>query len=160
MPDDKKPITQNVNNSFWFERIHNNGADTYASGEIVGTLGELNVRGQGGGGVIRRFLVGNNESQSFPMRIHFFRREPSEFEDTDTYAPVWPNDFLKYAGWEDVAAGNYESYGTVRIAQLKAVNVDFSCPVNGRLYYYVEARGAGTFAAANAIGLLFGDWPD
>jgi hypothetical protein len=160
MTDKKTVPAEPVNKSYWFETIHNNSATAYASGDAVGSTQSLNTRGNGAGGLIRRLIVANNESQAFPVRIHFFRREPRAVTDDAAFTPAWPNDIKKYAGYVDVAAGDYISYGTIRIAEKANINVDFSCPDEGELWYIVEAQGAGTFAAANAILINFGDWPD
>lgn len=158
MAEDNKKITEHVNNSFWFEKVHNNTASTYASGEAVGTVQNLDVRGSGGGGVIRTINVIDRDAVGMALRIWFFRRAPRAVAD-GVAITFHINDMKKLAGWRDIPAGLYISNGVLRIAHLPGANVDFSCP-DGRLYYIVEARGAGTYNNTNTLEINMGDWPD
>lgn len=156
---DKKVITELVNNSYWFEKPHDNAATTYASGEVVGTIKSLPVKGAGGGGLILDIVIVDASNIKMPMRIWFFRRRPSAFVDGDTFLPN-RTDMRKFARFVDVDAGNYTTIGALAVGQLPtSVQVKFSCP-DGELWYYVEARGAGVFPFANSLDILFGDWPD
>jgi hypothetical protein len=153
-----KKIDKHVNNSYWHEKTHNNTATAYASGDAIGTVGTLQVMGDGGGGLNRRIHIVSSESVSPALRVWFFRRAIPDVTDDAAFAPTRET-LRKAAGYVDFAAGDYESYGTLRFAQQPAANVDFSAP-GGILYYVVEAQGAITYAAANAFDVIIGEWPD
>lgn len=157
----RKRITKHAGNTFWHETTHDNTATTYASGDAIGSVGELEVPSSpegSGGGINRVITVTCTESQAAPLRIHFFRREIPDVTDDAAFAPNRET-LRKSAGYIDIVAGDYLTFGTLRFAYKKATNVDFSCP-GGSLYYVVEARGAPVWAAANAIDINFGNWPD
>jgi len=158
MPNDKKVITAEVNNSFWYEKTHDTAAVTYASTDCIGTLQYLETHGHGGGGWIDQINVIAKESQTPALRIWFFRRQPSEFVDSDTLTLLL-NDLRKVAKYVDVAASQYVPHGANAIACIENANVKYSCP-DGRLYYYVEARGASTFTGTGGLVFGFEDWPD
>ncbi len=158
MPDDKKKITELVNNSFWFERVHNNTGSTYEAGEAIGTVQSVDVKGAGGGGTIRVINVFDRDAVGAALRIWFFRRNPAAVADGVAIA-FHQNDMKKLAGWRDIPAGLYLTNGNLRIAHLSNANVDFSCP-GGRLYYIVECRATATYKNINTLELNFGDWPD
>jgi hypothetical protein len=153
-----KRITEHAGNTYWHETTHDNTATTYASGDVIGTVGQLDVPGDGGGGIIRAITVVSTESQAAPLRIHFFRRAMAAAADDAAFAPS-REVLRKHAGYIDINAGDYLTFGTLRFAYKKAANIDFSVP-GGRLYYVVEARGAPVWAAANALDINFGNWPD
>ena len=156
---DKKKITELVNNSFWFEKVHNNTGSTYETGEAIGTVQSLDVRGAGGGGVIRVINAFTHDAVAVPLRLWFFRRAPRAVADGVVIA-FHDNDMKKLAGWRDIPAGLYLTNGNLRIAHLADANVDFSCP-DGFLYYIVECRGTGqTYKNNNTLEFNFGDWPD
>lgn len=150
-----------VNNSFWFETVHDNTASTYAEGEVIGTTRSLVARGHSGGGIIRVINAIDRDNQSIPLRIWFFRRRPTEYTDGDTFA-IGDNDEEKLAGYVDLTS--YVTVGGKAIVQNRTANLDFSSPDDfdgiGKLYYTVEARGAGTMTAVNRLRINFGDWPD
>lgn len=154
---DKKLITEHVNNSYWFETVHDNTASTYAAGEVIGTTQFLDVRGDKGGGLCRVIIATDRDNQSIPLRIWFYRRQPTQFADGATFA-IGDNDEAKLAGYVDLAS--WVTVGSKAVAQNRIANLDFSCPDRGQLYYVVEARGAGTFTAVNRLRINFGDWPD
>jgi len=159
MAEDHKEIEGIVNHSFWFETVHDNTGSTYETGEAIGTVQRLNVRGSGGGGIIRVINVFTHDGVAVPLRIWFFRREPRPVLDGVVIAFV-DNDMKKLAGWRDIPAGLYVAKGNLRIAHLPNANVDFSCP-DGFLYYIVECLGTGqTYKNNNTLEICFGDSPD
>ena len=149
-----------VNHSFWFEKTHNNGTAEYISGDAIGTVRSIDVRGDGGGGIIRTINVSDNLGIGLALRIWFFRREPADVVN-NTPLVLHDNDLKSLAGFRDIAAGKYISNGNTRLAHLfgNDANVDFSCP-GGQLWYIVEARATGTFNKANRLQINMGDWPD
>lgn len=160
MGEDKKQINGMVNHSFWFENVHDNAAAEYVSGDAVGTKKSLDVRGDGGGGIMRVINVSDNVALGLALRIWFFRREPQDVVDNAPFL-MHNNDRKSFAGFRDVAAGAYVSNGNIRIAHLNGedANVDFSCP-GGRLWYIVQSLATGTFSKANRLEINMGDWPD
>lgn len=147
-----------VGKSFWFEEVHNNGDSEYVAGDAIGTVQSLNIRGVGGGGIIRVINVSNQDAIALALRIWFFRREPRAVTDNAAFL-MHNNDQKKLAGWRDIPAGLYVTNGNLRIAHLPNANVDFYCP-NGFLFYIVEARATGTYPTANRLEINMGDGPD
>ena len=160
MAEDKKQINGMVNHSLWFETVHDNAAAEYVSGDVIGTKQFLDVRGDGGGGIIRVINVSNNVELAIALRIWFFRREPRDVVN-NTPLVLHDNDYKSFAGFRDVAAGKYITNGNTVLAHLfgNDANVDFSCP-DGFLWYIIEARATGTFSKANRLQINMGDWPD
>lgn len=158
MSEDNKRLTpEPVNKSFWFEEVIANTAREYASGEVIGATGSLTARGHTGGGIIRVAVAVDRDNQSIPLRIWFFRRQPTIFADSNTFA-IGDNDEGKLAGYVDITS--WVTVGSKAVGQNRTANLDFSVPQNGELYYTVEARGAGTMTAVNRLRINFGDWPD
>ncbi|HEB28860.1 MAG TPA: hypothetical protein ENI05_14070 [Porticoccus sp.] len=159
MAEDKKTITKIVNNSFWFEKVHNNTGSTYEEGEAIGTVQSLEVRGAGGGGIFLTINAFTYDAVAVPLRIWFFRRRPRAVAD-GVVIVFYPNDMKKFAAFRDIPAGLYITKGNLRLAHLANANVAFSCP-DGFLYYIVECMGTGqTYKNNNTLELTFGDWPD
>ena len=160
MTDDKKQINGMVNHSFWFERVHAHSAAEYASGDVIGTKQFLDVRGDGGGGIIRVINVSNNIELAIALRIWFFRREPRDVVNNAALV-LHDNDLKSLAGYRDIAETDYILNGKTKLAHLKGedANVDFSCP-EGFLWYIIEARATETFTKANRLQINMGDWPD
>ena len=156
MGDDKKQINGMVNHSFWFEKTHNNGVAEYVSGDAIGTVQSVDVKGDGGGGIMRVINVSDNLGVGLALRIWFFRRAPRAVVDNAPFV-LHDNDVDKLAGYRDVAAGKYITKGNHRIAHLfgNDANVDFSCP-EGKLYYIVEAQATPKAALAASGNLRRG----
>jgi hypothetical protein len=138
----------------WFETVLGNTARAYAAGEVVGATSSLVTTGDGGSGRILAINLVDRDNQSIPMRIWFFRRQPTVYANTNTFA-IGNNDEAKLAGWVDLSG--YVTVGSKAIAQNRVANLDFVA--GDQLWYTVEARGAGTYTTANGIRINFGQRP-
>jgi hypothetical protein len=149
-----KRITEFGGNTYWHETTHDNTATTYASGDVIGTVGQLPVpssREGAGGGIHRVITITSTENQKATLRIWFFRRAMVAAADDAPFAPS-REVLRKSAGFIDINAGDYKTYGTLEYAYKKAANIDFSAP-GGTLYYVVESQGAPVWAAADALDI-------
>lgn len=120
--------------------------NSYAIGDVVGGLIEMDVSGGvGGGGIITDLYLLDKANQKEEYTIHIFQAEPETIVDNAAFAeglaPADMTAFKKIAAVSLVAA-HYEEVvvsGPVTYAQahVDGLNITYKT-TNGKLYYYLE----------------------
>lgn len=133
-------------------------AGAYTGGDVIGGLIEIEIKGAGGGGTLRRLVIADDADQKAAMTVYLFTAEPSAIADNAAFAPTIA-DLQKLVGVVPVAAGDYTTINSNAYGIVDDLGIDFFV-TGGTLYAYAVLTSNTTYAAATDLTFRFGYWQD
>lgn len=122
----------------------------YAAGDVVGGLVELeNVQTAAGGLLVQPMSIADDDNEGAGFTIHIFDRKPTDGTDNAAWAPTFA-DLTKRASKVDVAAADYETINSLKIANVDDIN---DLVGNTQIWLMVISTGAPTYAANKTINI-------
>lgn len=126
--------------------------DAYTAVDVVGGLIEIDAHSAGGGGVLRRLVLVDEDSQAEEYTLYLFNAEPSTIADAAAFAPTVA-DLRKLIATISIAAADYTTINTFDYV-IKEVDLEYSAP-DGKLYAYLVAVATPDYANTDTLFLRF-----
>lgn len=129
----------------------------YADGDVIGGLINLgSVLLNSNGGILRRVVLVDDDSEGAALNMYFFDEQPSSIADNAAFAPTLA-DLQKLVGVVEIAGGDYITVNGNDYVIKSAVNIDWE----GDLYLYMVTNGSTpTYTTTSDLYLKFYAWSD
>jgi hypothetical protein len=124
----------------------------YTADDVVGGLIALDMHSPQGGGVLKRLILVDEDSQAEAYTAYIFDRAPSAIDDADTFEPTLA-DLQRLIAIVPIAAMDYETLndGTAdHDIVMVDLDIEFTAG-DGRLYVYLVATDTPDYANADAL---------
>lgn len=126
--------------------------DAYTAGDVVGGLLEIEAHSAGGGGVLRRLVVIDEDSQAEAYTLYLFNAEPSTIADAAAFAPTVA-DLRKLIGTVAIAAASYVTVNAFDYL-VAEVDLEYTAP-SGQMWGYLVATDTPDYTNADTLMLRF-----
>ena len=134
--------------------------NAYASGDVVGGMLSFTVRSAGGGGVIRRAMLVDDDNAGKILTLYFFDALPSTIADNAAFAPTVA-DLKKMIGSVSIVAADYVTLNSNKIVIKDGDDLNIDYNITGeKVYAYLVAGESVTYLAAASLDLRVTFWQD
>jgi hypothetical protein len=130
----------------------------YSAGDVVGGLIDLDVHSAGGGGVVRRVILVDEDGKDAVFTLYFFDRPPQTIADDAAFEPD-AADVLRLIGTVEIAAADYLDLNNTSVALKGDLGMDYTA-VDGRLYVYLVCTATPNYDNDDALTLRVTVWAD
>jgi hypothetical protein len=124
----------------------------YTANDVVGGLIALDVHSPQGGGVLKRLILVDEDSQAEVFTAYIFDAEPSAIDDADAFEPTLA-DVQKLIGKVAIAAMDYvvlNDGAADHDIVMKELDIPFTA-AHGKIYVYLVATDTPDYVNADAL---------